>query len=220
MLLARSGGFCENPECNTDLFKFFANKTFVDVNEAAHIISAGTKGPRANDGPRIQLDSPENILLLCPSCHSLIDKIPSNFPASQLYEWKKRHEGMIIDLFSQFRVSTKVQLLALIKPILVENKLVFDTYGPSTDRQGTTISDHKALWDRFSVEVIVPNNRKILQILTINEPLFTTQELQGVYQFKMHKESFEIAKVTNVRNASTTMFPTTFFEHLLEKDNA
>ena len=98
-LLARSGGFCENPDCNKDLFVFFTKKTFVDIEQAAHIIPVGDKGPRSNEKIEGDIDSTDNILLLCPNCHSIIDKAPLEYTRDRLLLWKTEHENKVKTLF-------------------------------------------------------------------------------------------------------------------------
>lgn len=213
-LLARSGGFCENPECNCDLFIFFKNKTFVDINEAAHIIALSPKGPRAYEGNRHGLDEPGNILLLCPKCHQIIDKAPEHFPSEVLYLWKTEHENKIRKLFNNERVSSRDELISRIGTILVENNIIFETFGPSKEKEGIILSDQTELWHRNVIDTIIPNNRKLLVILQENTHLLSNEEQKGLVEFKLHKESFELSHLTDMRNSSVPVFPRYFFENL------
>ena len=83
-LIARSGGYCQNPECNCDLFPFLADGTYKSIKEAAHIIPFSSKGPRGSEKrPDISHDF-SNIILLCPTCHTLVDKFLARYPTSML----------------------------------------------------------------------------------------------------------------------------------------
>jgi hypothetical protein len=45
LLLARSGGFCGNPNCNADLYPLFESREITNVEELAHIIGQSEDGP-------------------------------------------------------------------------------------------------------------------------------------------------------------------------------
>jgi len=73
-LFADSGGFCQNPSCLQPLFKDFEDDT-IHIAEMAHIISAGDSGPRSDSDKTDDAKAAyTNLILLCPSCHTQIDK--------------------------------------------------------------------------------------------------------------------------------------------------
>ncbi len=93
MLLARSGGFCANPTCRADLFPELPAGHVATIKQLAHIIGQSPKGPRGNDPlPRAERDQYDNIILLCGSCHDLVDKmkLTETYDAELLREWKPR----------------------------------------------------------------------------------------------------------------------------------
>ncbi|ASJ72111.1 HNH endonuclease [Granulosicoccus antarcticus] len=65
----------------------------VVVGEAAHIVAGNKKGPR---GCSILVDAERNsyfnLILLCPTCHTTIDKDPIGYPIERLYILKSQHE--------------------------------------------------------------------------------------------------------------------------------
>jgi hypothetical protein len=66
------------------------------VGEAAHIY--GEKPNSARYGPDmsdIERNSYDNLLYLCPNCHTKIDKLPSNYPGNALIALKSKHEDYI-----------------------------------------------------------------------------------------------------------------------------
>lgn len=90
--------FCSNPDCLR--FTTYSNTDGAPrrVAEAAHILPAGTKGPRAKMIPRfsnIALDSAENGIWLCLTCHDLIDADEDAYPPKRLLKWKKDQEILI-----------------------------------------------------------------------------------------------------------------------------
>jgi hypothetical protein len=76
LLLSRSGGYCGNPECHLDLFPFFEDKKITNFEELAHIIGQKIEGPRGNNLlPLEDRDEFDNIILLCPICHTKIGSV-------------------------------------------------------------------------------------------------------------------------------------------------
>ena len=99
LLLSRSGGYCGNPACHSDLFPFFEDKTITNVEELAHIIGQSKGGPRGNNSlPLEDRDEYENIILLCPTCHAKIDKNPELYPLKIVKKWKKEHQNMMSEI--------------------------------------------------------------------------------------------------------------------------
>jgi hypothetical protein len=215
ILLAKSAGYCQNPECNTDLFPFFSNKTYSDIKEAAHIIASSKNGPRANDGDRSSLENPANILLLCPTCHTIIDKNPDVFTVDVLHQWKNNHEEKIRSVFAKDVISTREVLESELKQLLSMNKYVFKQYGPTKEKEGVVLSDDKELWDREVINTIIPNNRKILILLEGNYKFLTDKEKENIPIFRLHKEAFEFNHLNKMRNSSTPLFPKKYFEELI-----
>lgn len=98
-LYASSGGHCAI--CKSSLFLKASDGTPVQVGEIAHIYPFGQKGaPRfdeiALDGfDETKKDMYENLILLCPKCHTEIDKISQDYPAKKLIQIKSEHEEWV-----------------------------------------------------------------------------------------------------------------------------
>lgn len=70
ILFAKSQNKCANPDCNVVLV---AEETV--LGEICHIRARRKGGPRYDPSLTAdQKDSPANLILLCPTCHSLVDK--------------------------------------------------------------------------------------------------------------------------------------------------
>jgi len=69
------------------------------IGEEAHIRSSKSKGPRyESDYPVEKLDTYANLLLLCPTHHTLIDKNNgAGYPVDAVQEMKARHEGRMLE---------------------------------------------------------------------------------------------------------------------------
>lgn len=89
-LFALSGNQCAKPGCPTVLLS--ANGTL--VGEVAHIAAESSGGPRFDS----KLDEAgrrafENLLLLCSTCHTLVDKEPKTYTKDILRKWKRDREA-------------------------------------------------------------------------------------------------------------------------------
>lgn len=69
--------------------------------EIAHIIAHSANGPRANVSYEYEnINSYNNLILLCPNCHTMVDKNPQDYPESKLHEIKAKHEESILQRLS------------------------------------------------------------------------------------------------------------------------
>lgn len=85
----RAAGHCEL--CSRDLTYDRLGLTLAKLGEVAHILPASPNGPRDKDGQQKEsqddlydCNDPGNLMLLCPTCHTDIDKTPDNYPANDL----------------------------------------------------------------------------------------------------------------------------------------
>lgn len=89
-LWARSAGICANPSCNRNIIESTTHHSLVVIGEQAHIIAHSEDGPRGKKNQLlVDVDSIANLILLCSSCHTLIDKAEQDFPIELLQEWKR-----------------------------------------------------------------------------------------------------------------------------------
>jgi hypothetical protein len=63
------------------------------IGQECHIVSRSPTGPRAGESPAgLEIDGYDNLVLLCPNCHVLVDARPDQFPRSELQRIKAEHE--------------------------------------------------------------------------------------------------------------------------------
>lgn len=89
-LFALSGNQCARPSCPTVLLT--ADGTL--VGEVAHIAAESPGGPRFD--PKLsEADRRafENLLLLCGTCHTLVDKDSETYTQAKLRKWKRDRES-------------------------------------------------------------------------------------------------------------------------------
>jgi hypothetical protein len=195
-LFADSGGYCQNPECNINLFLNIGEADF-HIAEMAHIISAGEAGPRTKNISEKEKGEFSNLILLCPICHTKIDKAEKEFPESLIKKWKREHSKKINTLFDIKPFNSRIETRKAILPLLNENKTIFDIYGPLTDERYNPESEMPKTWLSKIHSNILPNNRKLLNILDKNYSLLTESEMIIVEQFRQHVLDFESRHLNN-----------------------
>lgn len=93
ILAFRSGGVCAMPDCGKHLTYDSPSGGDTYVGEAAHIRGEKPKAARfdasMNDEERDHVD---NLLYLCTDDHTIIDKVPQDWPTSLLMGIKIEHE--------------------------------------------------------------------------------------------------------------------------------
>lgn len=144
-LYAESMGKCMNPNCQTDLFLSDG-----DIAEKAHIV------PHSNTAD----NSFENLIILCPNCHTNFDK-NSAFNEEEVKNWKRIREEDISKIFD-IKFNSFEELEEIVKPILEENKSIYEKY---------YLGDNSKLWKKFEEKVLL-NNQKLKKILNKNRTLF------------------------------------------------
>lgn len=101
LLIARTGGRCQFKGCNKNLFiDEFTLKEFNSSN-VAHIVASSPDGPRGNDDSYKLSDNIDNLMLLCPEHHSMIDKYPEQYPPEDLVEMKAEQELRVAKLLDE-----------------------------------------------------------------------------------------------------------------------
>ena len=172
-LCAESMGRCMNPDCQAELFRKKGN-----VIEKAHITPYCKTADNAY----------ENLVILCPTCHTDFDKNDA-FDPEQVKQWKQIRRAELEKLFGK-KYATFEELQRQVAPILSENKTIYENY-----YQG----DQKALWDIFEGKVLA-NNRKLKTLLENNLGLIQHHREKGysnlalVERLFAHIEEFEATR--------------------------
>lgn len=94
VLFALSGNQCAHPECkNPVIVPPSKESDALVLNQICHIYALNEDGPRGKVGlTEKELNAPENLILLCPTHHVIIDGQYESYPAVVLKEWKRTHE--------------------------------------------------------------------------------------------------------------------------------
>jgi len=97
-----------------------------------------------------------------------------------------------------------------LKLLLVENKTIFDMYGPHSEN---AIKDQMAtelMWEKLAIQKLLPNNRLIESAIEQNQDLLLNNEFGLFIEFKLHREGFEYNKISGDVNPMVPTFPTGF----------
>ena len=173
-LFAESMGRCMNPDCQKELFTDNG-----DIIEKAHII------PYCDTAD----NSFENLIVLCPNCHTNYDKNFA-FKAEEVKQWKQIRANELNSFFS-IRYLSFNDLKDKVKPLLSENKTIYENY---------YLSGNKDLWEKFEFKILV-NNRKLKNILSNNLALIqdyrdkNISNLNLVNLFLAHIDEFEHSRL-------------------------
>lgn len=210
ILWGRAAGVCSNPECRQDLTILLMNGKAFNIGEMAHVIARKPDGPRGVPGGGD--DTYENLILLCPTCHRLIDKAPKGvYTENMLHKWKDDHENEIRQVGKNRIFEDTNSLKAAIRRLLAENHSTWKLYGPkSMEAQSNPGSNMYKLWEANKLSVIVPNNRKIINFVESNLTIINDAEYEEFLKFKAHAEAFERNQYN--RLDSYPLFPQSFAE--------
>jgi hypothetical protein len=208
LLWGRAAGMCSNPTCKADLTFVLEGGTGFNVGEMAHVIASKPSGPRGVEAGGS--DGYENLLLLCPTCHRMIDKAPpGEYSIERLHEWKNAHEQNIRSNGAALKFQTVSELKAYVCRLSLENRMISSTCGPNSEiAQNDPGSNAHEIWTLRKLNTLVPNNRKIINAIEANISLLNTSDTEQFFLFKMHAEAFELHQYNRMDNYP--LFPQSF----------
>lgn len=206
-LFASSGGYCQNPNCNAPLFRETGTE-IIHVAELAHVFAANDDGPRAPGAlSEAERGAYENLIVLCSSCHTEIDKAESDYPPELLHSWKSHHQVALRKVFGAKRCSSRLEARKVIEPFLAENHALFDALNPEHPANENPESEIATKWQAAMRAQILPNNRRILAVLDANRELMNVNELSVLEQFRQHINDLALRHLTDVAPANQAIFP-------------
>lgn len=126
ILWGRSGNRCSFPGCNLELDIASEGKHTV-IGEECHIEAQSPGGPRYN--PDLSdVDGHENLILLCPSHHKIIDSNPEEYTVEKLKKMKADHENRVSGLLSSDRKHIDSNMFYESVVSYIEMMLEFDNW--------------------------------------------------------------------------------------------
>lgn len=188
-LFAQSSGHCQKPDCLDPIFpaEMGGDK---HIAEMAHVIPHGDAGPRHADRPADDFDADtfENLILLCPTCHTMIDKNPDAYPRHLLLDWKERHLVHLALKQGIREYDDRGQARAAVAGILAENRAIWAKIAPEDGAafEYDPESANAAAWDQRVRSVILPNHYRALAIVEANLGLATDDERRTFAEYQEH----------------------------------
>lgn len=196
LLWSNAAGRCAFPECRIRLCSDGSGASAPHtIGEMAHI--RGEKpGSSRHDSSQTQeeRDDYSNLILLCPTHHTLIDK-PENLPiysVAELARLKSDHERYVDGRLVEVIFLDKFEVARHIYPMMVENYTVFCQYGPHSEiaRKNPSSAAHQ-IWLSERLSTITPNNRRMRHILERNLHLFAAADWSALTAFIVHSRGYE-----------------------------
>ena len=206
-LFAQAAGFCENPACLRDLFLDLSGGP-IHVGEMAHIVAATEGGPRGKADLHLEERAAfDNVVLLCPACHTAVDKAPSDFPVDELGRWRANHAQRVREAVGAQRYSSRADARRVIAPLFAQNHQIHADYGPESPGADLPESESPRAWHRKVVDSILPNSRKILAVLDANRDLLEDEEVVLVERLRQHVDDLTARHVFDQREPARRRFP-------------
>lgn len=230
--MGKSAARCS--KCGIDLTLEFEEQERFTIGEMAHVIARKTNGPRGSENfPKDKLDTYENLILLCPTHHSMIDKAPKKFTVDEILGWKKEHETRVNALLSGGWFDDKEDLFNATKNILLENIRIVNFCGPNSMVAKTNpLSNVSELWALKKEFNIIPNNTTIINNFERNIKYLDDKEKIIFHDFKVHAEMFKENNKFRMDAEAIPLFPIEFqnmvfggdifktqYSHKLRKDS-
>ncbi len=216
LLWSNAAGRCSFTGCNERLtVEQAAHSAPHTLGQMAHI-KGEKKGSNRYDEDQTdeQRDSYQNLILLCPNHHTLIDK-PENeemYTVEALLEIKTTHEASISNRLDSAKISNIDELKDEVSIFLAENRQAWLQYGPRSEnaQKNPHSVEIYAIWVSERLSTIVPNNRTIVSLINDYRNLFHRSEQIIVSQFLSHAKSYESWVDDEIPYQAVLRFPVDF----------
>ena len=132
-----SGNQCARPGCNTVL----VNSNGTSVASVCHIYAAEKNGPRPNNSltPEQKRHS-KNLILLCNTCHALVDSEEKTYTAEMLKKWKSDREKIFSEIGDSLQKSYLEQISDERDHFIIKSLINLDKYSQYLDQNNVSHS--------------------------------------------------------------------------------
>ena len=204
-LFSDSGGYCQNPDCQRTLF--INDEKGLHIGEMAHIFAALNNGPRPIDTlTDEQRGHYDNIVLLCPNCHSTIDKDADTYTDAVIRRWKLEHAEKLKATFGVRKFENRAELRREVIRLLEENEAVHRATGPDNDYRYNSEAPEAEAWKSRIRTTIIPNSTTLIKHLDANAVLLNEEERRVLADFKVHVEGLTLKHILG-ENIVNMRFP-------------
>lgn len=188
-LFSAAAGHCQRPDCLQPLFpaEMGGDK---HIAEMAHVIPHGGTGPRHEVRPtgQFEADSFENLILLCPTCHTIVDKDPDGYSRGTLIGWKNNHLVALAHEQGIRVYKERRQVREAVCAAMAENKAIWKDLAPNdgSSSEHDPESEVAKTWMQRMRGVILPNHFRIQAIIKSNLHHLTEVELETFAKYLEH----------------------------------
>jgi hypothetical protein len=119
LLWARAGGTCALCKSQLTADAKGSDRDVV-LGEEAHIVSEEPKGPRFRPMSRKEVDTYDNLILLCPSDHKVVDEQVTYYTEQRLHTLKREHEQWVKDRIYSTVPAIKIRDPDAGKPVILQ----------------------------------------------------------------------------------------------------
>jgi hypothetical protein len=203
-----ASGLCSAPGCQADCLPFLDQEQPTLIGEMAHVLPRSKDWTRG-DGINAGDDAYDNLILLCPNCHTKVDKGPAHiYTRELLLQWKADHEAHRSALFVP-RFQNLADLAEAIGRMLQENRLLWKNFGPESElAKQKPFSSGARIWAFQKLSTVVPNNTRIAKLLAAHKGMIPLNEWPLCAEFTQHASAFEQSAYH--RMDSVPRFPNAF----------
>ena len=208
-LFSEASGHCQHPDCLEPLFpaEMGGDK---HIAEMAHVVPHGETGPRHEERPagEFETDTFENLILLCPTCHTTIDKNPDAYGRTTLLGWKTNHLAALAHKQGIRAYDQRGQVREAVAAAMAENKAIWKELASSTGSsfEYDPESEIARTWAQRMRGVILPNHYRIQAIIKANLHHATETERETFARYQEHVRGLSERHVCGIAG-SAIRFP-------------
>jgi len=173
------------------------------------MLSGIREGAARGSAEREYDNSYDNLILLCPTCHEMVDKAEDVYTVEVLRRKKCEWEDEVARRLIEKCPTTLTELCRAITRLLAENYEIWHGYGPeSEEAQRNPLSNMARFWEYRKLDTILPNNKRIINLLEVCKEWMPLNLYRLGCKFKEHAAMFERNCYSPIDNAAR--FPLAF----------
>lgn len=125
-------------------------------------------------------------MLLCPTCHTKVDRVPTEYPAEMLLEFKATQAAAVARVGGVITYDDRAGARRAVEEILRQNRETFNQYGPNSDDGSLSTPEAASKWRELVLTEIVPRNELLYSIVQVNEHLASDADRRAAEHLRAH----------------------------------